>query len=631
MTALILLFGGAMIAQAVALPEADYVLPEIEVRGERWPDATGPLPLAETVLDRRDLARRPGGNLADLLLPIAGLRLASWSGSLAPAISIRGSTTDQVLVLVDGRRLNTAQGQGADLSQVALESVESVEVLRGGASTAWGGDALGGAIHIKTRDARESEARFRVAAGGAQTKNLSGSAAFGVTRDWRARVSAQHYETRGDYAVPEAEIESIQNGDIEQTTASALVQGTVLGQSLARIDASALRSERGVPGSEEFPTPTARLSDEHESVGFHFEFPEAKKLQPLFDGSMFRQSRTYEDPEAALGPVRDEHRNTRAAAEAGLAWKNGPTSLRAFTGFSRDHLRSSTDGNQRRDTAHLRAHFVHDRIVAGRSIRALASARLDRVSDLDSFVSPRFGLQGELIPGSLLLRASAGLAFRPPTFDDLFWPARASAAGNPSLSPETSRDADVGIEITALGGRAQLGVDAFARAVDDLIQWSPGAAGIWRPHNIGRALVAGFEGDARGEFPLFGGWMLQGMGSLTHLASRDETGEPNVDGKELPYRPNWMGSASLIVLRPHAGEIEAMWRFIGDAWVTRANTKLLPGYDLFDLRARAQVLPGVSMDFSLLNVFDQPARDFRDFPLPGRTWELGWTFGGGAS
>jgi len=37
------------------------------------------------------------------------------------------------------------------------------------------------------------------------------------------------------------------------------------------------------------------------------------------------------------------------------------------------------------------------------------------------------------------------------------------------------------------------------------------------------------------------------------------------------------------------------------------------------------------MDFALLNVFNRPARDFRDFPLPGRTWELGWTFGGGAS
>ena len=236
-----------------------------------------------------------------------------------------------------------------------------------------------------------------------------------------------------------------------------------------------------------------------------------------------------------------------------------------------------------------------------------------------------------MIPASVLLRASAGLAFRPPTFDDLFWPARATAAGNPDLRAETSRDADAGITVTALHGHAQLGIDVFARAVDDLIQWSPGAAGIWRPHNIGRAHLAGFEGEVRSEVPLAHGWILQGTGTLTHLASQDATGEPNVDGKELPYRPNWTGAASVIVARPHAGEIEALWRFIGDAWVTRANTKLLPGYDLFDLRARAHVLPGVTMDFALINVFDEPARDFRDFPLPGRTWELGWTFGGGAS
>ena len=621
-----------MIARAVSLPEADYVLPEIEVHGEKWPDATGPLPLAETVLDRRDIERRPGGNLADLLLPVAGLRIASWSGGMAPAVSIRGSTTEQVLLLVDGRRLNSAQGQGADLSQVSLEFVESVEVLRGGASTAFGGDALGGAIHVKTRDASETGARCRVAGGGASMKDLSASAAFGLVSNWNARVSAQRVESQGDYAVPDAEIDHIENGDIERTWASALVQGSPIPHSLARIDASLLRSEQGVPGSEEFPTPTARLFDENETVGFHFETSDEKKLVPIFDGSMFSQRRTYEEPGAALGPVHDEHRNARAAGEAGLAWKSGgATSVRTFAGFSRDHLRSSTDGDRRRNTAHVRAHIVHDRVVAGRSVRALASARFDHVDGFDGFVSPRLGFQGDLIPASVLLRASAGLAFRPPTFDDLFWPARATAAGNPDLRAETSRDADAGITVTALHGHAQLGIDVFARAVDDLIQWSPGAAGIWRPHNIGRAHIAGFEGEARGEVPLPRGWILQGTGTLTHLASQDATGEPNVDGKELPYRPNWTGAASVIVARPHAGEIEALWRFIGDAWVTRANTKLLPGYDLFDLRVRAHVLPGVTMDFALINVFDEPARDFRDFPLPGRTWELGWTFGGGAS
>ena len=631
MTAIFLLLGGAMIAPRLTLPEAHYFLPEIEVRGEKWPDATGPLPLSETVLDRSDIARRPGGNLADLLVPVAGLRLASWGGGLSPAISIRGSTTEQVLVLVDGRRLNSAQGQGADLSQVSLESVESVEVLRGGASTAWGGDAVGGAIQIKTRAPKDTEARFRVAGGGANTKDLSGSAALGLASDWHARFSAQRLETRGDYAVPDAEIDHIQNGDIEQTTASTAVQGLLPGQTLARIDASFLRGERGVPGSEEFPTPTARLFDENKSIGVHFERAGERKLAPLFDGSMFSQSRNYRDPQAALGAVDDEHRNARAAGEGGVVWKMGPTSMRTFAGFSRDHLRSTTDGDHLRDTAHLRAHAVHDRVLAGRKVRALASARLDRVSGFDPFVSPRFGIQGEVIPASLLVRASAGLAFRPPTFDDLFWPARASAAGNPHLKAETSRDLDAGISLSALHGRAHLGIDVFARAVEDLIQWSPGAAGIWRPQNIGRASLAGFEGEMLGKVPLGERWTLQGIGTLTHLASRDETGAPNVDGKELPYRPNWTGAASLLLLRPDAGELEAQWRFVGDAWITRANTKLLPGYDLLDLRARAHVLPGVTMDFALLNVFNRPARDFRDFPLPGRTWELGWTFGGGAS
>jgi hypothetical protein len=96
---------------------------------------------------------------------------------------------------------------------------------------------------------------------------------------------------------------------------------------------------------------------------------------------------------------------------------------------------------------------------------------------------------------------------------------------------------------------------------------------------------------------------------------------------DLPYRPHWTGAVSTILAKNNT-EVEALWRFVGDSWVTRANTKLLSGYELFDLRVRARVLSGVAMDFGLFNVFDRPARDFRDFPLPGRTWEIGWTFGG---
>jgi outer membrane cobalamin receptor len=271
--------------------------------------------------------------------------------------------------------------------------------------------------------------------------------------------------------------------------------------------------------------------------------------------------------------------------------------------------------------------LVHDWSVAGRPLRALASARLGHVSGGGSVARPRVGFQSEVLPGLASVRASAGLAFRPPTFDDLFWPARASAAGNLDLDAETSRDADAGISLTGMSGRAHVALDAFVREVNDLIQWAPGAAGIWRPQNIGRAHLAGFEAEGRVEAPLAHDTALHLSATLAHLSSRDDSGEPNVDGRELPYRPEWTAAAGAIVAKSTT-EIEAFYRRIADVWVTRANTKRLAGYGLFDLRARAQVLPGVTMDFALLNLFDRPARDFRDFPLPGRTWELGFTFQG---
>ena len=65
--------------------------------------------------------------------------------------SIRGSTGNQVLVLIDGIRVNNAEEGGFDLSAVPLSSVDRIEVLRGGGSSIYGADALGGVINIVTK------------------------------------------------------------------------------------------------------------------------------------------------------------------------------------------------------------------------------------------------------------------------------------------------------------------------------------------------------------------------------------------------------------------------------------------------------------------------------------------------
>ena len=63
--------------------------------------------------------------------------------------------------------------------------------------------------------------------------------------------------------------------------------------------------------------------------------------------------------------------------------------------------------------------------------------------------------------------------------------------------------------------------------------------------------------------------------------------------------------------------------------MTRANTKTLAGYTLGDVHFRRPIAEGFSLDVAVHNVLDESSRDFRDYPLPGRSLSAGIVWKGG--
>jgi outer membrane cobalamin receptor len=618
---------GAAAAAAAAPAARDsvpaYTMPPFEIRATRLSDPAGPYPLAARRIDRETIARRPGGGLHEVLAPAAGVRVASWGAPDAgSAVSIRGSTPDQVLVLVDGRRINTAQGGGVDLATIPLEWVESVEVFRGGGSALWGGSAVGGAIDVRTRAPHPGERRIRVALASQQGRTVTGGAAVPLGSGWAGRASGRFFATDGSWEWTDdrrGTTSSMENADVARAEGSVRVDGRAGGADLA-VDVAATGSERGVPGSEEFPTPTARLEDRWGAAGVHAGRG-AGRWRATADAGWSRLNREYREPGGAFGPVHDAHENSRLETEIAATRTGGRTALRIAAGASRDRLDSSTDGERSRDALDVRGQLSRDLEWHGRPIRWMAAVRADAVRGFRPFVSPRLGVQAG-VRDRLSVRLSFGLSYRAPSFDELFWPARATAAGNPGLRAERGGDLDAGIALRDLQAGGELSLDAFVRRVDDLIQWTPGASGIWRPHNVGRATIGGVEAQGRFAPRLPFSFRGEVVGSAALLGSRDGTGEPNVDGKELPYRPRWSGAAGVLATRGPC-ELETLWRWVDAVWVTRANTKTLPGYVVGDVRARIALGRAFAIDAAVRNVARTSARDFRDYPLPGRTFELG--------
>lgn len=161
---LALLMSGAL---AVSMPvlaqdsDAEEVSDRLTVTGSRIArtDADQINPVLR--YSREDIEARGVVSVAELLeqLPIAGAglnQLGSAGTSFGAAnVNLRNLGANRTLVLVNGRRwVNTGGGRGfrdfVDLNSIPLAAVDSIEVLKDGASAIYGSDAIAGVVNIRT-------------------------------------------------------------------------------------------------------------------------------------------------------------------------------------------------------------------------------------------------------------------------------------------------------------------------------------------------------------------------------------------------------------------------------------------------------------------------------------------------
>ncbi len=163
-TGLMLAFGGTL---TLGLPPAfaQQQLERVEITGSsiKRVDAEGALPVQ--VISREEITRSGVTSVEQLLQAVSA---SSTSGGLTTSqgaglstygrseVSLRGLSSERTLVLVNGRRLAAFAGGGGaavNVSAIPLAAIERIEVLKDGASSTYGSDAMAGVINfILTKD-----------------------------------------------------------------------------------------------------------------------------------------------------------------------------------------------------------------------------------------------------------------------------------------------------------------------------------------------------------------------------------------------------------------------------------------------------------------------------------------------
>jgi vitamin B12 transporter len=596
--------------------------------------------VSSEILTSAKLQKQTGSTAGEALESIGGLYIKNYdgfAGVLSP--SIRGSHTNQVVVLLDDMRLNTAQGGGVDLNSFPTAVLEKIEVVRGGHSAIVGSDALGGAIQLISKESIAARGfsyglNSTVGSFGSRMFNIYGSHKIGLLSYF---VNYNMTQSDGDFTfkTPGTGQKAIrENNDYKGNNLFLKTKLDLNDNNRIQLIYHDLDVKKGAAGSvnidswsgEPMLTPNARSKYDRRLLSL-------QSRNQIFDRLRFEElfyyhtyDYNYKDPDG-WSPTDDLHENkTLGFNLKGFYHFNSYFNLVAGVELRQDKLKSTKFVVDDRNIQSLFAQSEIKHDFSGTQWSWIPAVRWDNYSDVNSFTSPKLGLliaTGENM--EFALRGNVGQSFRAPAFDDLYWPDEGWGKGNPNLEPEISTNVDMGFVLRKKSFHfIQAEINYFINDVENLIAWGTEESGIWTPLNIGNAKIRGIETGIKFN-------QAQDLYSLsifhTWMKATDETANSLSKGKRLIYRPDSkLDFAGGIMI----GQINLNlnYRIVSKRYTSTDNKQTLPNYQLLNGNIGYRLkINGFSIDTKLdvLNMLDKSVYLNDGFPMPGR--EIRFTLG----
>ena len=491
----------------------------------------------------------------ELLDQVPGARVTHTGGvGSRSTLSLRAAKSEQVLVLLDGVRLNSPERGAADLSTIPVRQVARIEVIRGGGAARFGSDAVGGVVSITTRKAASDGVHADASlSGGGVTLRGGDVAVSGASDRGSALLTYSRLSAENDYLFdlpsvrgsgPTFTFRRLNAGFAED---AGLLRGTLALGPLTHLDTTVdlYQKNGGQPGSvygkpREGSTSddlSCTTSDESYRRGLaRLALTRQRFLGGGFElaGSVRSEDSDLEDPGGAcdfVNPMntggRDHAswRERESAFEASwvserLTWDFVELSGRAVTGLRYTTVDSSDADIHRRTLFNVS--LLPELAFFGRTLRILpafgvetanSSSGLARSSVSQSLVEtdpheptawlPGVGAILEIAPG-FRFKANWKRVMRRPTFVELYHPDWTFIRGNPNLVPERGWNADVGFEIASPGAGpvrdVGLQLTLFQRELDQNIEWLLSRANSYMPLNTGPMRALGGEVALSGTF-----------------------------------------------------------------------------------------------------------------------------------
>jgi len=636
---------GAAQAVSAQVPTDTARLGDLVVTATRTPTPQGAIPAATTVIRGDDLRARGVQLVLDALREVPGVAIVQTGSYGAQAsLFMRGGQSDYVKVLLDGVPLNLPGGS-INFANLTTADLDRIEVVRGAASVLYGADAMSGVIQLFTRRAAghgSAELSGRGGTFGGSEFSLHGDIVG--NKGLLFSVTGSRIGSDGTYAF---------NSNYRNSVGSMQ-----LGLDRGANGAASLTVRYG-DGVTHFPTDGSGVPVDHNqfttekslAAGLNAWWVLAGEASLHLQGFMSRlnagATNRSDSPADTTGFDFIEDRS-------GVTWRRGVDvrldrrNAGALISFGAGLERESDDehdigvSNFGFGTSHDTTAFAANRTTRNGFVQVVSApgakmttqigARIDNNSAFGTFTTWRAAASWQLSSRARFW-ASAGTAFKAPTFSQLFAQS-AFEVGNAALVPERNRNTELGIETQSEDRHIKLGVTAFWQQFRDLIQYVSAAPGQPTYVNLGAA-------NARGVELTFGATLsprvaLNAHWTWLHTEVTDTGTASSVtfaEGATLIRRPaasggatvsyRWQG-ATLAATATHVGERDDV-----DFSGFPASRVILPGYTTMDLgldfplHRGAGRSPGVDLTVRGENVFDAGYQQTVGYPGRARTWYVG--------
>lgn len=567
----------------------------------------------------------------DLLANVPGVSVTRRGPGTAETVSVRGSSPDAVLVLVDGVPLNDPITGEADLSLVPADAVRDVTVLPGARNARYGPRAEAGVVLVRTGGA-PSGPRFEGAFG--SLGRASGVASWAGSRAGVGMELGASVETLGG-RFPFEQDASVggrdgirENADLARWGARAGLDRDV-GSGRGQLRLGFERLERGLPGRSFAPSPLARQEERRWDLSASWGGT-LRTLDVALDAYGSGRRADIQDPDPPAGSPYDDRGRFRELGARGLLLLADPPARFEDVGLGwevrQQRVRSDALSGDAPGTLTDAGAFLTSGLrlpIAGTRFGIVATARLDR-GGIDGGVTWSHAVEISAAMRSVTVRVAHRSAFSPPTLADQFFRSGVGVAPNPGLRPErVPSEIEAGVDASFRPGvwRIDGSISGWVGDVRDMIVWAPDFRFVWSPRNVD-VLRRGLEAHAdattrlgRGSVRVSGSWTLARV-------TYDREGDRNL---QLRYRPRHEGVFG-VHWEDARSAVSFDARYLGSRLPVVSDVNRLPGFWSFAAAASTRfrvggwrVEPHVRVDRLL---------DARDsmifaFPEPGRTVSVG--------